>query len=282
MALNPGLKPVNQSLLCSLAICFATFYFLLIIFVFISSWSDDQVMEAIGIKKTGLVSYELSLNGGDAVKLNSKQVEDILTFDDCRGLTEEQQEYVDGGYEKALDQFPTSLWFEEGTSSLISTWMVPILICFVVFVLVFHIFFLILLYKAYKSLQGLLALDSDRVKGMPTAGKSVGFLFIPLFNFYWAFKVFGKLKGYGEVFAAKTGLRYRGPSRVFGICVACSFVWDMLTRKMDFEYLSMFWMMDLGVTIFTAVFLPVMAFKLNAMVREFAPAVFEADESVSE
>lgn len=283
MALNPGLKPVNQFLLCLLTICFVVANLFLTSFTILDSWSEHQILEAIGIKKTGMASYELAIDGGETIKLRPKQIETIVSFDYCKGLTEEQEEYITKGYGKVFDQFPTSLYvsmWDEDTGHLFSIpFFLTLGASFVLYV-VFYIFFLILLYRAWKSVQTLRAFDPALAKGMPTPGKSVGFLFIPVFNIYWPFKTFGKLNGMGEGFAAKTGLEYKGPSYLLGIYIACSFVWNIVTSRMDFEYTSIPWMVDMAFAVFTLIFVPFMAFRLNAMVREFAPASLEVDEEV--
>ena len=52
-----------------------------------------------------------------------------------------------------------------------------------------------ILYRAWKAVQ------DDRVRTTP--GKAVGFLFIPLFNFYWLFVAIGGYAGAFNTFAAR-------------------------------------------------------------------------------
>jgi hypothetical protein len=62
----------------------------------------------------------------------------------------------------------------------------------VILLIIAEIYYLVLLYRVWRF-----AIDeSHRHNIMPsidTPGKAVGFLFIPFFNWYWVFQVFGKL-----------------------------------------------------------------------------------------
>jgi hypothetical protein len=60
---------------------------------------------------------------------------------------------------------------------------------------------MMILYRAWKAIQG------EQVRTTP--GKAVGYLFIPLFNFYWVFVAIG---GYAAAFNAYAA-RYRIPAR---------------------------------------------------------------------
>lgn len=62
------------------------------------------------------------------------------------------------------------------------------------------ILLLIRLFKAWKVLQNI----STRIR-MPSPGQAIGFLFIPFFNFYWAFIAFCKVSSLGDKLLKRPG-----------------------------------------------------------------------------
>ena len=67
-------------------------------------------------------------------------------------------------------------------------------------VLTASILLLIRLFKAWKVLQNI----SARIR-IPSPGQAVGFLFIPIFNFYWAFIAFCKISSLGNKLLKRPG-----------------------------------------------------------------------------
>lgn len=278
--LNPGLKPVHSVILYLLAGCFIVLNLFAISCYYMISRSEDQIIQAVEIRSGGAHGYEISFENQGIVKLSSEDVEKIVAFEDCTALTKEQQDIVNERYLGAWEKFPARFYLYLNEYPFLAVFIALILVGCVLFDVIFMIFQLVSLYRAWKSLQTLSQVDPSNSGGMTTPGKTVGFLFIPGFFFYWVFRAFGGLEGKGRAFAAKTGEEYRGPSKLLGVSFSCICVWNVLTFYADFDYMSLPWILDMAVWVLMLALWPLMIFKLNAMTRSFAGAAIDEDDPV--
>lgn len=97
------------------------------------------------------------------------------------------------------------------------------------------VYILIQLYKAWKSIQILRDYDVLEKWKMPTPGKAIGFLFIPIFHLYWGFIAYSTLLSRANRLADE--MQSTQPARFYpaiGFLYAACFVTSMI-RGVSFE-----------------------------------------------
>jgi hypothetical protein len=76
------------------------------------------------------------------------------------------------------------------------------------------IYFMVLFYQAWRFVIYELRRDNLSPPSIETPGKAIGYCFIPFYNFYWAFKAYGKLPVDINVLARGRGIPGTAPEGI--------------------------------------------------------------------
>lgn len=262
-------KPINRYYFTILVCVMVVVTILSIPFVVLSSWGESQLMEALQVKKNSNYGYVLQLDENRKMNLSPSKLDSLMDQEQVRWLSDEDKEMIQGRFFEAAKRYPFKimvvLFSYDLAGRIVSIGASAVLLVYIVF----GITLLVLLNRAWKTLQPLRSMVPGGAGSIPSPVMSVVGMFIPFYNFYWVFAAYGRLEKFGTIYARLKGIAYRGPTLGLTAAFGSLFVYNIITQRVEYEFLSSGWLLYIACLVLYPYVVIMLGIKLNTMISDF-------------